>query len=122
MRFIVNIALKTGMIIFLNWLGWLTLMSGGHAAQGTKEIISVAIVSAVIFTVITVLTLLLTLGLAVLLWLVLGWIVLEIMHHLAPGFIALNHGFWLTALAGFLIMLCTLPSARSTQRRSTSTV
>lgn len=117
MRLIIGLLLKTGMIVFLNWIGWITLMSGGRVAEGAKEIVAVALAGAVIFTVVAVLTLLLSFGLAAFLWVFFGGLILWIMAQLAPGFIQLNAGFWLTVLSGFLILAATLPDRFGGTRR-----
>jgi hypothetical protein len=114
MRFIVNIALKTGMIALLNWFGWIMLLSNGHVATGAKQIVGVAVITAVIFTIVTLVTLVISLGLATFLFIFLGGAILELMHIVAPGFVALNHSFWLNVLSGFLILAASVP------RKSTS--
>lgn len=112
-QFALSTVLKTGMFALLNWLGWLTLMSNGHAAHSAKEIISVAFASALIFAIVGTLTVIGSCGLAILLWTLLGWIILELMHQFAPEFLALSHSFWLTALSGFLILSVRVPLRKS---------
>lgn len=101
--FFSNIVLKAFVIIALNWLGLFTLMKDGQVATGAGELFSVAFGGALIFTLASALLFLCTLGLARLLFVFYGWGVLVLMSHIAPGFIELTGGFWLTALAGLII-------------------
>ncbi len=112
MRLFINFTLKAGVIILLNWLGWITLRSSGHAAEGPKEIVSAALIGAVIFTLVSVLLLLFSFGLAALLSVFFGWAILEIMNNVAPDLIGLNPNVWLTVLSGFLIFLARPPKQR----------
>ena len=40
MRLVITALLKAGMIVFLNWIGWIKLMSDGRPAQWPKEIVA----------------------------------------------------------------------------------
>jgi len=111
MRFVINIILKAGVFAGLSYLGWLTIMQNGHATRDVKEIISVALLSALIFTGFDLLIKLVSCGLAIFMWVFLGPIVLWVTHLAAPGFLQL-HGFWLTVAPGVLLVLVKLPKKR----------
>lgn len=108
-EFLTNIALKTGMILLINWIGWITLMSDGRPTQRPGELVGIAIICAIIFMVITVVSLLLSFGIALVLWIFLGGFILWMMARILPQFIELNGGFWLTVLSGFFILAIRLP-------------
>lgn len=112
MTFIINIALKTGVIILLNWLGWITLLSNGTPAEGPKLIISTAIIVALIFVLVFVLVAFLSLGFALILGPFLGWLVLAIMGETAEGFIRLSDSGWLILVSGMLIGVASIPVRR----------
>lgn len=112
MRLVITALLKAGMIVFLNWIGWIKLMSDGRPAQWPKEIVATAIIVAIIFMVVTVLTLTFSCFIAAILWVFLGGFLLWIMAKIAPQFIELNAGFWLTVLSGFLILAVRLPDKK----------
>lgn len=112
MRFIVNLLLKTLVILGLNWLGWITLMSDGEPiGNDTKKLVGTAIVVAAIFLVVAVLLALLSFGLAALLTVFFGGVVLLLVGKLAPDFVIL-HNFWLTLIGGFVILAAELPKQR----------
>ena len=109
MRFIINIALKTSVIIVLNWISWLLVVMIGYA---TKEVMSIAPLDAFAFTAMIALTLVAMFCMAASLWVSLGWFVLEVMHKVAPGFVKFNHSSWLILASGPLLVFAAVLSRR----------
>jgi hypothetical protein len=119
-RLILNIVLKSGLFLFFNWLGWLTVKYDGRPTTDAKNLITAAIIAGIIFWVasllakiIGVVIVMATGGLAILLYPLLGWLTLHVMHGIAPDFIGLSTSFWLVAIAGFVIGSVHLPSPKT---------
>ncbi|MEO5949657.1 MAG: hypothetical protein ABIP74_04595 [Candidatus Saccharimonas sp.] len=115
MRFLLNVVIKAFLLIVFNFFGWLTLTSNGEAVnQLNWSTFGTAALIAILFAVVSffviwgwIILILLTKGIAFLLVVVFpffGWALLSLTAYFIPGAIQF-HGFWLTALCGFLLMI-----------------
>lgn len=122
MRFIINWLIKTALVLLFNYIGWLTLLDGhGHvvAELDAKTIGSAALIAAV-FSIMTFVLLILSFGLAALLMVFLGGAILAVTSMVASGYLMTN-GFWLTVVAGFILLAAALPNKKSEKAISTNT-
>jgi len=118
MRTFINLLIAAGLLLVLNAFGWLTLSHDGaqielnHLTWPTFG--SVALVAIILWLVGILVGLLyvmascLTLGLMIFAYPLLGWATLELTAHFMPDTLAL-HGFWITVLCGFLLMIVKIP-------------
>lgn len=115
MRFIINLVIKALLLLGFNALGWLTLMDNGTATQGLSwATFGNAIIIAVVFAIISLLVMsawvaltVVTGGIASLLVILLpflGYWLLQLTQAFLPGGLQ-THGFWITALCGFLLLI-----------------
>ena len=106
---VADLALKTGVIGFLHWIGWLTLMKDGQAVQGAGQTVGSALACAFVFSAIALF----------LLWIggeffffslmlpFIGGMILVMVKGLAPSYLALDDGSLLTFVSGFMILVTT---------------
>lgn len=115
---LVDLVLKMGVIALLNWFGWLTLLSNGQTAEGSKEILSSSLLTAVIFAAIVIFFLWAVGGFGgVFLTAFLCSFSIFLLPELAEGYIRLNDSDIVTLVSGFLIFTTTLFAIHVLQMR-----
>lgn len=121
MRFILNLIIATALLYLFNAFDWLTLSYHGNRVSFTSEptltifgkVILIAVVMVLVGIVVGLLygiSVLLTAGLMLLAYPFIGWAILKGTEHFMPDTLTL-HGFWITVLCGFLLMVVKIPSS-----------
>jgi uncharacterized membrane protein YvlD (DUF360 family) len=114
MRILVNLVIAAGLLLAFNFFEWLALNSDGrpidlHHLTG-PAVGNVLLVAVVLWLVGICMNWLykvvgcLTLGVMFLAYPFIGWATLKLTAHFMPETLTL-HGFWITVLCGFLLMI-----------------
>lgn len=119
MRLFFNLVITTLLLLVLNAFGWLTLTHNGVRVEfssltwpifGTILILAVVLwLAEIVVSFLYVLSIAATLGLMLFALPFLGWAILKGAAHFMPGTLTL-HGFWITMLCGWLLLLVKIPS------------
>lgn len=118
-RSVFNLLIVTGLLLLFNAFDWLTLNhDGARIAFSTMtwsifgSVLLIGIVMWVVGIIVGLLyaiSVVVSLGLMILAYPFIGWAVLEGTEHFLPSTLML-HGFWITALCGFLLLYIRIPS------------
>lgn len=127
MRYAVNLVITVIVLLFLNAVGWLSLVHGGVPVAYDAltfhiigPVLLVAILLWLISTVIKIafsIVAVATLGVGLLLFPFIGFTVLTIIAHYMPGTLVL-HSIWWTILCGFLLHLIQIDPPRKSAAAS----
>lgn len=122
MRTLINLLIATGLLLIFNAFGWLTLSSGNKPIEldhltwpmfGSVVLVAVILwLAGVLAGLLYGIASCLTLGLMLFAYPLVGWVALKLTAHFAPDSLAL-HGFWITVLCGFLLMIVKIHSPKS---------
>lgn len=114
MRLAFNLLITTGLLLAFNAMGWLTLNNDGSQVTFDNmtwptfgSVLLIAVVMWLVGIVVGwlfIISIPFTLGLSLLAVPFIGWAVLTATEYFMPGTLSL-HGFWVTTLCGFLLLV-----------------
>lgn len=130
MRAAANLVIAAVLLLIFNAMDWLTISNHGSRVDldhltwpAFGSVMVIAVILWVVGFVIGLLwgiSILLTLGLALFAFPFIGGLMLKLTASFMPGTLSL-HGFWLTVLCGFLLLIVKIPSEKR-EEKSYSTV